>query len=389
MFFGDYGGQYSAETLMTPLEELELAFEKIARSEAFRNELTEILNPTIGRPTPLTYLKNLTEHVGGAKIYAKREDLCHTGSHKLNNALSQALLAKKMGKYRIIAETGAGQHGVATATACAKLGLECTIYMGEKDAKRQAPNVSRIKLLGAKLSLVKEGQKTLKDAINAAMRDWVASVDTTHYLVGSAIGPHPFPTIVREFQNVIGREAFSQFMEIEQRLPSKLIACVGGGSNAIGLFYSFIDKPQVKLIGVQAGGQETGKHSSPLVTGRPGILHGTKTMLLQDEDGQILETHSIAPGLDYPAVGPEHAHLLNIGRTTYEAISDDQALRAFEILSTKEGIIPALESAHAVAATISHAKNMKPTESIIFNLSGRGDKDLECALDAIKKRGNK
>lgn len=401
MYFGNFGGQFSAETLMQPLHELDAAFEAHCQSIEFLSEFWDVGKTFVGRPTPLTYLENLSERQGGARIYAKREDLCHTGAHKINNALGQALLAKKMGKKRIIAETGAGQHGVATATVCARLGLDCTVYMGAKDAKRQAPNVKRMKLLGAKVHLVKTGQMTLKDAINEAMRDWITNIDTTHYLVGSAIGPHPFPSIVKHFQKIIGEEARKQILAIEKSLPAKVIACVGGGSNAIGLFTAFVASPEVELIGVQAGGKgskdilgsadskgsRNPESSAPLISGTPGILHGTKTMLLQDDDGMLIATHSIAPGLDYPAVGPEHAHLLQSGRASYEAVSDDEALDAFKRLTLEEGIIPALESAHAVASALKHAKQLSGEQSIIFNLSGRGDKDLDSAIEALTARG--
>lgn len=373
---------------MAPLEELENAFEEHCLGGEFLNEYWHLLRNFVGRPTPVTFLPGLTKEAGGAKIYAKREDLCHTGAHKINNAIGQALLAKKLGKPRIIAETGAGQHGVATATACAFLGLECVVYMGEVDARRQAPNLQRMKLLGAKVELVTSGQKILKDAINEAMRDWITNVETTHYLVGSAIGPDPFPRIVRYFQKIIGDEARKQMLTTENKLPAAVLACVGGGSNAIGLFSAFTDSPETKIIGVQAAGPgKKVQGSTPLIHGTPGILHGTKTMLLQNQDGQLLETHSIAPGLDYPAVGPEHAHLLATGRAHYVSATDNECLDAFKLLAEKDGIIAALESCHAVHAAIETAKSLPNDQYVLFNLSGRGDKDLESAITALEKRG--
>ncbi|MEZ4742806.1 MAG: tryptophan synthase subunit beta [Bdellovibrionota bacterium] len=384
-WFGDFGGQFVAETLMRPLEELEEMFLTIGQNIDFIKEKDNILKHFVGRPTPITFLRNLTHRYDGARIYLKREDLAHTGAHKINNAVSQALLAKKMGKTRIIAETGAGQHGVATATACAMLGLECIIYMGAVDAKRQEPNAQRIKLLGAELRLVNSGSQTLKDAINEAIRDWITNVENTHYLIGSVVGPHPFPTIVRSFQSVIGEEARAQLLKHTGKLPDYAIASVGGGSNAIGLFSAFIDDPQVQLIGVQAGGigHEKGQNSAPLLFGNPGLLHGAKTMLLQNEDGQIIESHSIAPGLDYPGVGPEHAMLKATKRASYVTINDREALNAFKELSQSEGIIPALESSHAVAYACKLAPTLSKDKIILVNLSGRGDKDLASAIKAL------
>ena len=374
-YFGNYGGQFVPETLMPVLINLEEEFEKIRKNKEFQKELRELLTKYAGRETPLYYAKNLSQEVG-AKIYLKREDLLHTGAHKINNSLGQALLAKKMGKKRIIAETGAGQHGVATATACANLGLKCEVYMGSTDAERQRLNVFRMKLLGAKVNIVEKGSKTLKDAINEALRDYVTNYENTHYLLGSALGPHPYPTIVREFQSVIGKEAKKQILQAEGKLPDYLVACVGGGSNAIGLFHAFV-KDKVKMIGVEAGGFgiETKKHAARFAEKSLGVLHGTKTYVLQDEHGQIRETHSVSAGLDYPAVGPEHAYLEELGLANYFSVTDKEALEGFELLSKTEGIIPALESAHAIA----YLKKMKlkKDEIVIVNLSGRGDKDVE------------
>ena len=377
--FGDFGGQFVPETLMFALEELEESYKKHITNNDFLSDLNNLANEYIGRPTPLYFAKNLSKQLGGANIYLKREDLAHTGAHKINNAIGQALLAKKIGKNRIIAETGAGQHGVATATACALLKLECIVYMGAKDIKRQALNVFRMELLGAKVIPVISGSQTLKDAINEAIRDWVSTVETTHYLIGSAIGPHPYPSIVRDFQSVIGKEAHSQIIERTNTLPHSVIACVGGGSNAIGLFSEFIDKKNVNLIGVEAGGKgiNTSEHSATLVKGDIGVLHGTKTYLLQDNDGQIIETHSISAGLDYPGVGPEHSLLKDINRATYVAVNDEEALEGFNLLSQTEGIIPALEPAHAIYYASTLAPQLKNTDTIIVGLSGRGDKDIE------------
>ena len=377
--FGDFGGQFVPETLMFALEELEESYKKYITNNDFLSALNNLANEYIGRPTPLYFAKNLSKQLGGANIYLKREDLAHTGAHKINNAIGQALLAKKIGKNRIIAETGAGQHGVATATACALLNLECIVYMGAKDIKRQALNVFRMELLGAKVIPVISGSQTLKDAINEAIRDWVSTVETTHYLIGSAIGPHPYPSIVRDFQSVIGKEAHSQIIERTNTLPHSVIACVGGGSNAIGLFSEFIDKKNVNLIGVEAGGKgiNTSEHSATLVKGDIGVLHGTKTYLLQDNDGQIIETHSISAGLDYPGVGPEHSLLKDINRATYFAVNDEEAVEGFNLLSQTEGIIPALEPAHAIYYASTLAPQLKNTDTIVVGLSGRGDKDIE------------
>jgi tryptophan synthase beta chain len=380
-WFGRFGGRFVPETLIEALEELEENYTRLKESAEFRSELEVLLRNYAGRPTPLYFARNLTEMLGGAKIYLKREDLLHGGAHKINNALGQALLAKHMGKRRVIAETGAGQHGVATAMACAVLGLECRVYMGELDARRQSANVKRMKLLGAEVVEVNSGTRTLKDAINEAIRDWVTNVRNTYYLLGSCVGPHPYPTIVRDFQSVIGRECRSQILEAEGTLPDYVIACVGGGSNAIGIFHPFIDD-DVKLIGVEAGGrgERLGEHAASLVRGSEGVLHGAYTYVLQDEDGQIADTWSIAPGLDYPAVGPEHAYLKETGRAQYVAVGDEAALKAYVTLARTEGILPALEPAHALAYAMELAPNLKRDEIIIVNLSGRGDKDLETVL---------
>ncbi|WP_273847621.1 tryptophan synthase subunit beta [Halalkalibacter alkalisediminis] len=385
-FFGQFGGAFVAETLIANLEELECEYNKVKHDVQFKGELSKLLHEFVGRPTPLTPLKRISRETGGAKIYLKREDLTHTGAHKINNALGQALLAKRMGKKRIVAETGAGQHGVAVATAASLLGLECVVYMGAVDAKRQAPNVQRMKLLGADLRLVNIGQKTLKDAISEAIRDWITNVGDTHYLLGSAVGPHPFPTIVRDFQAVIGEETRKQIVEAEGRLPDYVIACVGGGSNAIGMFQAFLDDKEVKLIGVQAAGKgiDTDAHAAPLIKGTLGIVQGVHTYMLQDEDGQIIETYSIAPGLDYPGAGPEHSYLKDSGRVEYTHINDGEALNAFEYLCQAEGILPALESSHAVAHALKVAKTMREDEIMVVNLSGRGDKDLSQAISALE-----
>jgi tryptophan synthase beta chain len=380
--FGRFGGRYVPETLMEALSDLEEYHLKLRDEPSFRRELEYMLKEYAGRPTPLYYAESLTKMVGGAKIYLKREDLLHGGAHKINNTLGQGLLAKRMGKKRVIAETGAGQHGVATAMACAVLGLRCEIYMGEIDMERQRMNVQRMRLLGAEVHPVSSGSKTLKDAINEAIRDWVTNVETTYYLLGSCVGPHPYPMIVRDFQSVIGVEAKRQIFEKEGRLPDYIVACVGGGSNAIGIFHPFIEDHEVKLIGVEAGGEgeDLGKHSASLVRGFEGVLHGALTYVLQDEDGQIAGTHSIAAGLDYPAVGPEHAYLKETGRAQYFMVTDEEALQAFLTLSRTEGILPALESAHALAYAIKLAENIGRDKIIIVNLSGRGDKDLEIVL---------
>jgi tryptophan synthase beta chain len=386
--FGPYGGQFVPEVLMPALLELEIAYAEAQADPAFRAELEHLLKTYVGRPTPLTFAARLTKHLGGAKIYLKREDLAHSGAHKINNALGQALLARRMGKRRIIAETGAGQHGVGTATACALLGLECIVYMGTVDIARQQPNVFRMKLLGAEVRPVESGSRTLKDAINEAIRDWVTNVETTYYLLGSALGPHPYPTIVRDFQSVIGREARAQILEIEGRLPDRLIACVGGGSNAIGLFHPFLDDKAVDMVGVEAGGKGIagGQHAARFADperARVGVLHGTRSFVLQTADGQIRETHSISAGLDYAAVGPEHALLRDQERAGYTYATDDEALAAFHMLAELEGIIPALESSHAVAEAIKCAPDMPRDAVLIVNLSGRGDKDL----DTVMKEG--
>ena len=367
---------------MYALEELEEKYQKVKEDPSFWQEFEYYLREFAGRPTPLYFAKNLTEYAGGAKIYIKREDLLHTGAHKINNTLGQALLAKRMGKNRIIAETGAGQHGVATATACALLGLECVVYMGEEDAQRQRLNVFRMKLLGAEVRIVKSGSRTLKDAINEALRDWVANVETTHYIIGSVVGPHPFPMMVRDFQSVIGKEAKEQILEKEGKLPKAVVACVGGGSNAMGIFYPFMEDEGVRLVGVEAGGLglETGKHSASINAGQVGILHGMKSFFLQDEEGQILTTHSISAGLDYPGVGPEHAYLFESGRAEYVYATDQEALEGFKLLSRLEGIIPALEPAHAVLKVVEIASKLSKDDVVIFNLSGRGDKDMETVM---------
>jgi tryptophan synthase beta chain len=381
-YFGSFGGRFVPETLMYALEELEEEYQKVKEDPSFWQEFEYYLREFAGRPTPLYFAKNLTEYAGGAKIYIKREDLLHTGAHKINNTLGQALLAKRMGKNRIIAETGAGQHGVATATACALLGLECVVYMGEEDAQRQRLNVFRMKLLGAEVRVVKSGSRTLKDAINEALRDWVANVETTHYIIGSVVGPHPFPMMVRDFQSVIGKEAKEQILEKEGKLPKAVVACVGGGSNAMGIFYPFVEDEGVRLVGVEAGGLglETGKHSASINAGQVGILHGMKSFFLQDEEGQILTTHSISAGLDYPGVGPEHAYLFEIGRAEYVYATDQEALEGFKLLSRLEGIIPALEPAHAVLKVVEIASKLSKDDVVIFNLSGRGDKDMETVI---------
>ena len=382
--FGDYGGRFVPETLMAALEELEAAYRDASADAGFQQELASLLRQYAGRPTPLYYAANLSQRYGSASIYLKREDLAHTGAHKINNALGQGLLAKRMGKRRIIAETGAGQHGVAAATVCAMLGMECVVYMGEEDMRRQAPNVYRMRLLGAQVVQVDSGTRTLKDAINETIRDWVTNVETTHYLLGSVVGPHPYPRMVRDFQAVIGREAREQILEAAGRLPDYAIACVGGGSNAIGLFYPFLADEDVRLIGVEAAGDgiESGKHAATLVAGRPGVLHGSLSYLLQDKDGQVRETHSISAGLDYPGVGPEHAHLKDTQRATYVAATDAEALEGFRLLCQTEGIIPALEPAHAIAYVAKLAPTLDNDAVILICLSGRGDKDLQTVEDA-------
>jgi tryptophan synthase beta chain len=378
-YYGEYGGRFVAETLMQPLLDLESAYAKYMSDPDFLSELDDDLKNYVGRPSPLYHAKRWSQEIGGAQIYLKREDLNHTGAHKVNNTVGQALLAKRMGKPRVIAETGAGQHGVATATIAARLGLECRVYMGSEDIKRQSTNVFRMKLLGAEVIPVTSGSCTLKDALNEALRDWVSNVDNTFYIIGTVAGPHPYPQIVRDFQSVIGREARAQCLEGLGRLPDALVACVGGGSNAIGLFYPFINDSEVQMFGVEAGGEgvASGKHSAPLNAGRPGILHGNRTYLMQDECGQIEATHSISAGLDYPGVGPEHSWLKDTGRATYEAISDQEALVAFDRLTKLEGIIPALETSHALAYAEKLADSMHNDKIIVVNLSGRGDKDIQ------------
>lgn len=376
--FGPYGGIFVAETLMHPLDELRLAYEKYAKDPEFLAELDYDLKHYVGRPSPVYYAERLSREMGGAQIFLKREDLNHTGAHKVNNTVGQALLAKRMGKRRVIAETGAGQHGVATATVAARLGMECIVYMGAVDVQRQSLNVYRMKLLGATVVPVESGSKTLKDALNEAMRDWVTHVDDTFYIIGTVAGPHPYPAMVRDFQAVIGREAKQQMLEQTGRLPDVLVACVGGGSNAMGLFYPFIDDHAVAMHGVEAGGDgiATGRHSAPLSAGRPGVLHGNRTYLMEDDDGEIIETHSISAGLDYPGVGPEHAWLKDSGRAVYASITDEEALEGFHALTRLEGIIPALESSHAVAYAMRLAKTLGKDKQILVNLSGRGDKDI-------------
>ena len=377
-FFGKFGGCYMPESLMPALQELEQAFNTIRHKPEFWAEYQQILTDFVGRPSPLFYAKNLTAYAGGARIYLKREDLNHTGAHKINNCVGQILLAKFMGKTRIIAETGAGQHGVATATVCALFKMKCTIFMGETDIQRQQMNVERMKLLGAEVRSVQKGRGTLKDAMNEALRNWIRHVDTTYYLLGTGAGPHPYPTMVREFQKIIGLEARNQILLKENKLPDALVACVGGGSNALGLMHPFLEDPNVKMFGVEAGGKgtHTGEHAASICKGQVGVLHGNLTYLLQDLDGQILEGHSISAGLDYPGIGPEHGLLFETGRVTYTAITDQEAVNAFQLLSQQEGIIPALESSHAIAYAIQLAQEMQTEQIIIVNLSGRGDKDL-------------
>lgn len=377
-YFGQYGGRFVPETLMPALMELEAAYLKSKKDKDFQKELAHLQRTYVGRPTPLYFSKRLTEHLGGAKIYLKREDLAHTGAHKINNALGQALLAKKIGKKRVIAETGAGQHGVATATGAALVGLECDVYMGTEDMKRQTLNVFRMRLLGARVIEVPVGSKTLKDAINESLRDWTTNVRTTHYVLGTVFGPHPFPSMVRDFQSVIGKETKKQILQAEGRLPDYLIACVGGGSNAMGLFHEFLND-NIKMVGVEAGGKgiETGEHAARFAGGSIGVFQGCKTYLLQDDDGNVLGTHSVSAGLDYASIGPEHPYLRDMGRVQYTYATDDEALAAFELLSKIEGIIPALESAHAIAEVMKIAPKLSKDEIIIVNLSGRGDKDVQ------------
>ena len=382
-YFGDYGGQFVPETLLPALEELIESYYKLKDNEQFKEELNYYLKKYVGRPSPLYFAQGLTKHLGGAKIYLKREDLNHTGAHKINNTIGQILLAKKMGKKRVIAETGAGQHGVATATATALFGMECVVYMGEEDIRRQALNVFRMKLLGAKVVSVKTGSRTLKDAINEAIRDWVTNIKTTYYCIGSVAGPHPYPQMVRDFQSVIGREAKEQILEDEGRLPDYVVACVGGGSNAMGIFSEFLQHEDIKIIGVEAAGRgiDTNEHAATLNKGKPGVLHGSYSYVLQDENGQVLPVHSISAGLDYPGVGPEHSYLKDVGRVTYKCITDKEALDAFHLLCRTDGIIPALESSHALAEVIKLAPTLSKDKIILVNLSGRGDKDVNTVAE--------
>ena len=383
--FGDYGGRYVPETVIPALEELEEAYARFSVDAAFQHELDVLLDHYVGRPTPLYHAARLSDEIGGAQIYLKREDLAHTGAHKINNALGQALLAQRIGRTRIIAETGAGQHGVATAAACAKLGLECIVYMGEVDVHRQTLNVFRMKLLGATVIPVMSGSRTLKDAINETIRDWVTNVETTHYIIGSVVGPHPYPTIVRDLQSVIGRESREQCLAQLGRLPDAVVACVGGGSNAIGIFYPFLDDSEVRLVGVEAAGHgiESGAHAATLVAGTPGTLHGAKSYLLQDDEGQIYEPHSISAGLDYPGVGPEHSYLKDLGRAEYVGVTDGQALEGFQHLCRTEGIIPALEPAHAMYHAAQLASELPQDQIVLVNLSGRGDKDMTIVAEGL------
>ena len=383
--FGAYGGRFVAETLMPPVLELEAAWANARKDPAFRAGLDRLLADYVGRPSPLYFAARLTEHFGGAKIYFKRDELNHTGAHKINNCIGQILLARRMGKTRIIAETGAGQHGVATATVCALFGMTCVVYMGAVDIERQRPNVFRMKLLGAEVKPVSSGSSTLKDAMNEALRDWVTNVADTYYLIGTVAGPHPYPELVRDFQAVIGREAREQILAREGRLPDILTACVGGGSNAMGLFHPFLDDPEVRMIGVEAGGEgvETGRHAASLTAGRPGVLHGNRTYLLQDDDGQIVEAHSISAGLDYPGIGPEHSWLKDMGRVEYASATDAQALEAFALCSRLEGIIPALEPAHALAHVARIAPDLSPDALLVMNMCGRGDKDIFAVADRL------
>jgi len=384
--FGPFGGKYVIETLMPALDSLERLYEEVRNDPKFQSDLKYYLKEYVGRPTPLFFAERLTKHLGGAKIYLKREDLNHTGAHKINNTIGSALLALRMGKKRVIAETGAGQHGVATATAAALFGLKCDVFMGEKDIKRQALNVFRMKLLGAKVIAVTAGTRTLKDATSEAIREWITSVETTHYIIGSVVGPHPYPMIVRNFQRVIGDEVGEQIMEIEKRLPDVCVACVGGGSNAMGLFYPFVQNEKIRLVGVEAAGFgiETGKHGATLSHGSTGVLHGMMSYLLHDGDGQVQEAHSISAGLDYPGVGCEHSYLKSTGRAEYESITDEEALEGFKLLSNKEGIIPALETAHAIAHVAKIAPKMNKNEIIVVCLSGRGDKDVNQIADRME-----
>ncbi|MFB2582027.1 tryptophan synthase subunit beta [Herbiconiux sp. P15] len=392
-FFGEFGGRFMPESLIAALDELDAAYQVAKNDPEFARELSELGRTYTGRPSILTEVPRFARHAGGARIILKREDLNHTGSHKINNVLGQALLAKRIGKRRLIAETGAGQHGVATATAAALFGMECVVYMGEVDTERQALNVARMRLLGAEVIPVSSGTRTLKDALNEAFRDWVANVETTHYLLGTVAGPHPFPAMVRDFVKIIGEEARQQVLDLTGALPDAVTACVGGGSNAIGIFHAFLDDPDVKLYGYEAAGRgiDTLEHSATITKGRPGVLHGSRSFMLQDEDGQTLDSHSISAGLDYPGVGPEHAWLSSIGRATYLPITDDEAMAAFRLLCTTEGIIPAIESAHALAGTLALGRELGPDATILVSLSGRGDKDVETAgryFDVLDEQGN-
>ncbi|VAW84215.1 Tryptophan synthase beta chain [hydrothermal vent metagenome] len=385
--FGPYGGLFIAETLMAPVEELRLAYESLRVDPQFIKDLDWDLTHFVGRPSPVYHAERWSDMVGGAQLYLKREDLNHTGAHKINNTVGQALIAKHMGKKRVIAETGAGQHGVATATIAARFGMECVVYMGAEDIERQATNVYRMRLLGAEVIPVTSGSRTLKDALNEAMRDWVTNIDNTFYIIGTVAGPHPYPQMVRDFQTIIGREARQQMLEMTGKLPDALVACVGGGSNAIGLFHPFLDDKEVAIYGVEGGGEgiESGRHAAPLCAGRPGVLHGNRTYLVEDDNGQIIETHSVSAGLDYPGVGPEHAWLKDTGRVNYVAINDDEAVAAFHTLTRKEGIMPALESSHALAHAAKLAATMNKDQAVLVNLSGRGDKDMHtvAARDGI------
>jgi len=385
-YFGEFGGRYVSETLMPLIEEVETEYNRTKEDKKFLNELDYYLKNYVGRPSPLFFAERITKNLKGPKIYFKRDELNHTGAHKINNCMGQILLAKKMGKKRIIAETGAGQHGVATATVCALFGLPCIIYMGEKDIKRQSPNVFRMKLLGAEVRSVNSGSKSLKDAMNEALRDWVTNVRDTFYIIGTAAGPHPYPSMVRDFQSIIGREVRSQIFEVENKLPDLLIACIGGGSNALGLFYDFLDDIDVKMLAVEAAGLglNSGKHAASLSGGKPGVLHGNKTYLLQNQDGQIEEAHSISAGLDYPGIGPEHSFLFEEKRVEYMSATDNEALEAFQYCCKQEGIIPALEPAHALAALIKVAPQMSSDKIIVMNMCGRGDKDIFTVADALK-----
>ncbi len=384
--FGCFGGRYVPETLSAALDQLERAYDEAIADPEFISELEGLFAAFVGRPTPLLFARRLTEKAGGAQIYFKREDLSHTGAHKINNTLGQALLAIRMGKRRIIAETGAGQHGVATATACARFGLECVVYMGSEDVRRQSPNVRTMKLMGAEVRPVESGSRTLRDAINEAMRDWMASVETTHYIIGSVVGPHPFPRIVRDFQSVIGRETIDCCNSLFGRLPDTVVACVGGGSNAAGMFYPFVDRPDVRLVGVEAGGRSSGdgEHAAPLTYGTPGILHGSLSYVLQDADGQTADVHSVSAGLDYPGVGPEHSFWRDSGRVDYTSVTDAAALDAFDMVAQQEGVLPALETSHALAWAVDAASKMRPEEIVVVCMSGRGDKD---AAEIARLRG--